>query len=439
MKKVRIALLGCGAVSELYLPIFKHIPELELVAIADINRETTKEIAKRYSISRIYESAEQIADDKEIDAVIVATPPQYHYENIRILAESNKHILCEKPMAHTVDDCKKIIEVCKVNGVKLQLAHMKRFMRGNQKVKAIIDSGELGKIFMAECQWDVAVPQIVGTYREKAATGGGVLQDHGPHAFDLVRWWTGNDIKEISASVKIVHPERVNEDTAVVTAEHENGMTGIYHMTRIFFGREYDHDYYKIYGTKGTLEVVNEHHFPTMSLESPKIVFYGPDDYVKNMDVLHGWSLDDQVMQNSAFYSELKAFSECIIDNSEPRVSGADGLHAMECVSAAYESSISGKKIKLPLESSIDLPDLFNDIRIRDRKNIGNDYEIGSKAPDDIKVKDPVLSYRPPHIGEKWDDNENGMHDLASCDGLQRKLKLIELKDVKEINYPTDN
>ncbi len=423
MKKIKIALLGCGAVSELYLPIFKHIPEMELAAIADINKEPAAEAAKRYFIPKIYMSAKEIAQDDEIDAVIVATPPQFHYENIKTLAETGKHILCEKPMAHTVEDCQRIIDVCNENGVKLQLAHMKRFMRGNQKVKAIIDSGALGKVFMVECQWDVAVPQIVGTYREKVTTGGGVLQDHGPHAFDLVRWWTGNDIKEISATVKIVHPDRVNEDTAVVTAEHENGMTGFYHMTRIFFGREYDHDYYKIYGSKGTLEVINEHHFPTMSLESPKIVFYGPGDYVKNMDVLHGWSLDDQVMQNSAFYSELKAFSECIINNTEPRVTGEDGKHAMECVAASYESAFTGKKIKLPFTKTQNFGNLFTELKIRDSKNLGNDYVIGSKQGEEIQVSDPVLAYRPPRTHEKWDENKNGMHDTASCDGIQRKLK----------------
>lgn len=422
MDKIRIALLGCGAVADLYLPVFRHIPELELVAVADINHEAAERIAKRYQIPEIYSTAEQIAEDDEIDAVIVATPPQFHYENIKVLSEKGKHILCEKPMAHSVEDCQKIIDVCHDNKVKLQLAHMKRFMRGNQKVKSIIDSGVLGKVFMVECQWDVAVPQIVETYREKSATGGGVLQDHGPHAFDLVRWWTGNDIKEISASVKIVHPKRVNEDTAVVTAEHENGMTSLYHMTRIFFGREYDHDYYKIYGTEGTLEVVNEHHFPTMSLESPKIVFYGPEDYVKNMDVLHGWSLDDQIMQNSAFYSELKAFTECILNNKEPRVTGADGLHAMECVSAAYVSSSTGKKIKLPYTDSINLSELFVEIQKEDRKNLGDDYKIGLKEPNRIDVKDPVMAFRPPRIGEKWDDNENGIHDTASCDGLSRRL-----------------
>jgi hypothetical protein len=73
-------------------------------------------------------------------------------------------------MASTVRDCQRIIDACRQNRVKLQLGHMKRFMRGNQRVKAIVDSGAMGKIYMAECRWTCAVPQLVGTYRNHDVT-----------------------------------------------------------------------------------------------------------------------------------------------------------------------------------------------------------------------------------------------------------------------------
>ncbi len=423
MEKVRIGLLGCGLVSDLYLPVFRHIPEVELAAVADIDSNAAGEVARRYGVSKIFESAGDMSADGDIDAVIVATPPQFHAKNIERLARSGKHILCEKPMASTVGDCRRIIDVCEKYEVKLQLAHMKRFLRGNQKVKAIIDSGMLGKVFMVECQWDVAVPHVVGTYREKEAAGGGVLQDHGPHAFDLVRWWTGSNIEDVSATVRIIHPDRVNEDTAVVIAGHQNGVTGIYHMSRIFFGREYNHDFYRVYGTEGTLDVRNEHHFPTMSLESPEIVYYGPGGIVRNLDVLHGWSLDDQVMQNSAFYSEVKAFAECILKDTEPRVTGEDGLHSMECVAASYQSCLSGRKVNLPFKGSEDYAALFSELKKREIESLGTEYAIGTEAKTGFEVSDPVMSYRPPRTGGKWDPVENGMTDVADSSGLSRKLK----------------
>jgi len=422
MKKIKFAILGCGAVSELYLPIFKYVDEASLVAVADKSIKKAKDVANQYSIDKVYTSAKQIAQDKDIDVVIVATPPQYHGENINILAQAKKHILCEKPMANTISECERIINVCKSNKVKLQLGHMKRFMRANQKVKAIIESGALGKVFMVKCDWDVGVPQLIGTYRENKVTGGGLLQDHGPHAFDLIRWWTKNDIKKISATIKIIHPKRQNEDTAVVTAEHENGMTSIYNMTRIFFGREYSH----IYGTKGTLIIKNENHFPTMSLESPEIILYGPNQKVINLDLLHGWNIDSQIKQNSPFYSQIKAFCESIKNDSKPRVSGQDGLHAMECVFAAYESSLKGEKIKLPYTEDVDYEQLFYKIKQRDKIELQYNYEIGNDKDINIKIKDHVLASRPSYTGETWDEKINGMEDVAKIEGIERRLKYFD-------------
>lgn len=423
MNKIKIALLGCGKVADLYLPVFKYIKEVELVALADIDQEAANELAKTYSVPKVYKTSDDLAADKDIDAVIVATPPQFHADSIEALAAAGKHILCEKPMAASTADCKRIIKACKDHGVKLQLAHMKRFMRGNQKVRAIIDSGMLGKIFMVECRWDVAVPGLIGSYREKLTTGGGLLQDHGPHMFDLIRWWTGNDIKKISATVKIVHPQRLTEDTAIVTADHENGMTSVYHTTRVFYGRKFSHDFYKIYGSKGSLAVENEHHFPTMSLESPSLTFFGPQQSARTLDVRHTWSIDEQMLQNSAFTNEVKAFSECILNDTSPRVTGEDGLHAMECVVAAYQSTLTGKKIDVPLTEEYDLIEMFKTLKARDLEELGEDYEVGMQPPEYQKINDPISAFRPPRTHEKWDDKENGMVDATDVEGAFGKIK----------------
>jgi predicted dehydrogenase len=278
---LRCAMLGCGAVADLYLPVFRSLERARLLAVIDIDRGRAREMAEKYAVNRVYDSVQEAACDREIDAVIVGTPPNVHAEHIELLARAGKHILCEKPMASSVEDCQRIIDACRASKVTLQMGHMKRFMRGNQKVKALIDSGALGTVFMAECHWDCAVPQLVGTYREEAVTVGGSLQDHGPHAFDLIRWWTGNDVLRVSATVRSVHPGRPTEDAAVVVLEHAGGMFSYHHMTRISYGREHTQDTYRIYGTEGTLVVRNDHHFPTMSLESPEIILYRPGELVQ--------------------------------------------------------------------------------------------------------------------------------------------------------------
>jgi predicted dehydrogenase len=421
--KLHIAMLGCGGVADLYLPAFKYLDRADVVAAIDLDERTAREVADKYNVGKAYGSAAEAARDDAIDAVIVGTPPDVHAEHIELFASRGKHVLCEKPMASTVEDCKRIINACRDGNVVLQMGHMKRFMRGNQKVKAIIDSGALGKIFMAECHWDCAVPQLVGSYREQAVTAGGSLQDHGPHAFDLVRWWTGNDILSVSATIRSVHPERPTEDAAVAVLEHENGMFSYHHMTRISYGREQTQDTYRIYGTEGTLVVRNDHHFPTMSFESPEIILYRPGECVQRFETLHGWNIDDVAIQNFPFYNQVEAFCEAVLDNTPPRVSGEDGKHVIEGVIAAYISSWKGVKVQLPVTETPDLSILFRSVKQHDMESFGRDYTVRTEPQPPLSIPDHVLGHRPPRTKEAWSADENGMHGKAELVGLPRRLR----------------
>ena len=423
MQKIKIAMLGCGGVAHLYLPVFKYLEEAQLVALVDIDKEKAKNLAERYGVGKVYTDVKEAACDPEIDAIVVGTPPNLHADHVELCTSFGKHILCEKPMASTVKDCRRIIDTCRKNKVKLQMAHMKRFMRGNQMVKNIVDSGCMGKIFMAECHWDCAVPQLIGTYRESEVTGGGNLQDHGPHAFDLIRWWTGNDILEVSASIRIVHPERPTEDAAVVVLEHENGMVNYCHMTRVSYGREHWQDLYRLYGTDATLVVRNDHHLPTTSLESPEIILYTPRGCIQRCDLGNSWNQDDTITQNNPFYNQLKAFCECILNDSEPRVTGGDGQHVMEAVIAAYVSSRKGIKVELPFGEDVDLRSIFREIKKRDKKSLGYDYTIDNQPKPAIFPKGPVIAFRPPRTKEKWSDEEHGMIKTTEYDGLMASLR----------------
>ena len=422
-------MLGCGAVADLYLPAFKYIDHAEIIAVADIDRATASDMARKYNVPKIYDDVAAVATDDDIDAVILGTPPNLHAPHAEICASQGKHILCEKPMAATVGDCQRIIDTCEQNNVHLQMGHMKRFMRGNQKVKAIIDSGALGKIFMAECHWDCAVPQLIGTYREQTVTMGGSLQDHGPHAFDLIRWWIGQDIIEVSASIRSVHPERPTEDAAAVILEHESGVFSYYHMTRISYGREHTQDVYRIYGTEGTLVVRNDHHFPTMSLESPEIILYRPGDVIQRFETIHGFNVDEAMELNFPFYNQLMAFCETIEENTSPRVTGEDGKHVIEAVIAAYLSSTENCKVTLPLEKDIDLAALFKQIKKRDKSLLKYDYEIHEPVPQPpLNIREGFVGYRPPRTKEIWSDEKHGLTDRVELVGLQRRLNKKDLE-----------
>jgi len=420
---VRLAMLGCGCAADLYMPVFAHLVEGRLEAVVDIDRAAAEGLARRYYAPKVYTDVRAAAADPAIDAFIIGTPPNWHAEHTELAAAAGKHVLCEKPMAATVVDCQRMIDACHKRGVKLQMGHMKRFMRGNQKVKAIVDSGVLGKIFMVECHWDCGVPGLVSSYREKEATAGGSLQDHGPHSFDLVRWWTGNDILEVSASMRSVHPGRPAEDAVISVLEHENGMFSYHHMTRISYGREHTQDAYRLYGTNGTLVVRNDHHFPTTSLESPEIILYAPGGIIHRYEVWNGWNQDDTIRQSYAFYNQTRAFCECILNDSEPLVTGEDSMHTMQAVLAAYVSSWRGIKVKLPFTEEVDLRQLFREVKARDRATLGEGYTVAEPQTVWPDLPDPLFGHRPPRTKEHWDYAKHGAMDSARRVSLSGRLE----------------
>jgi len=419
-RMLRFALSGCGGVADFYLPAFRFLEGAELVAAIDPDPNARAYVEAR-GVPRTFADLDQALAAVSFDALIIGSPPTAHAAQAERAASAGIHLLCEKPMAATVGDCLRIITAARTGGVKLQLAHMKRFMRGNQKVKAIIDAGLLGTLFMAECHWDCNVPQLVGTYREDSVTMGGSLQDHGPHAFDLVRWWTGADILSVSASIRSVHPRRPTEDAAVVALDHERGIMSYHHMTRISYGREHTQDTYRLYGTLGTLVVRNDHHFPTMSLVSPEIILYRSNAEAKRFETYHGWNTEDAFRQNYPFYNELVAFRDAIRNDTEPLVTGEDGLRAVETAVAAYVSSWKGIKIALPFRDNVDLAELFRDIKTRDHAAFG-DCAVGEESRPGTLIAEPVFGSTPPRTGERWSDERHGQKGRAGYDGVAGRL-----------------
>ena len=116
MEQISMAMIGAGSVVHLYLPVFKCLEKVRPVALVDINEPRARWLAHRYGVEKVYTEVKQAAADPQIDAVIVATPPNLHAEHAQVCAAAGKHVLCEKPMASTVGECQRIIDACRQGG-----------------------------------------------------------------------------------------------------------------------------------------------------------------------------------------------------------------------------------------------------------------------------------------------------------------------------------
>ena len=127
MTKAGIAILGCEQSVAMYMPMFRYLDNGEFVAAVDIAKEKAEKARDVYGAKRAYTSIDEMLLDAEIDGVIVATPHYLHAEHVVKIAEAGKHVLCEKPMARTIDECDRMIDASERNGLILMPAHMKRF------------------------------------------------------------------------------------------------------------------------------------------------------------------------------------------------------------------------------------------------------------------------------------------------------------------------
>ena len=193
MSSIKIAIIGCGAVTENgYLPSIAQLPQFKIIALVDKNLPRAKNLAEKYSVPNFFDDYNQLFD--LVDAVIIALPHFLHAPVSVEFLKRGKHVLVEKPMAITIEECDRMIGAAEEGKAILAVGLMRRFLPSHQFVKKIIDNGVLGKIISFDIQegfvynWPVASD----FFFKKETSGGGVLIDTGAHTIDSLLWWFGD-------------------------------------------------------------------------------------------------------------------------------------------------------------------------------------------------------------------------------------------------------
>lgn len=366
-----MGIIGCGwAARDLYEPAFRFLKNGRIVAVMDINESKAKFLKELYGVPRYYTDLDDMLRDKEVEAVVVLTPPHHHLEPVVKSAEAGKHVYCEKPMAPTVQEADRMIEACRRNKVKFMIAFMKRFNKSFRFVKKLIDEDQLGSVFELRARWDNArVGKMSETqYRLKLISGGGFLQEDGSHPLDICRWWLG-DVEEVNAYVAIIAPDRhETDDMACVTMRHKSGAVSTLHITMITHTK--GEESYELYGTKGTLIMKWLYH-SSRSPEPALIHLYRNSHEVQDLTLSSSWNPLQELRDNWQYLRELEHFCECILHDKEPYCTGEDGRAVVEIVNAAYISAWKHERIRLPLKVTPDLKEFFIELRSKSPWSLG--------------------------------------------------------------------
>jgi len=366
MDKVKIGLVGCGSAVWMFMSIEKYTPICEFTAIMDSDVKKLEEIKKQYGIEQSYTDYDEFLRKSGIDAVIIASPPNYHCEQTIKAARKGIHVLCEKPMAPSISECMEMIKACRENNIILMVGFMKRFDKSMIKVKQLIDSGELGSIHQITTKWSWWQGDGGICWRDLIPAGGGLYQDHGSHVTDLCRWWLG-EIDIVSAEINVIMEGREVEDNATVMYKHKTGAVSVHLQSRLTH-KELT-EYYLIDGSRCSLELYFNRDFSGPSHDPFKMYLYKKGKMREDVSILNMANIDMEISKNGRYKKELEYFCQNIQQGKSIEINtGKDGLKAMEAIIAAYLSSYRAEKVTLPLPREsyeLEIQQIFSGIKKR--------------------------------------------------------------------------
>ncbi len=316
MNKLKFALIGTGGIAQTYAQAFEQSDCCELIAVADINQESAKAFAEPFG-ARSFADYKTLAEKTEIDAVIIATPPNTHPEIAMYFMRKGVNVLCEKPLCLTVAEAKAMIETAETRRVVFTMATKFRYCEDVVKAKAILASGVLGEIVQFENAFTAKVDMSRRWNSDREIAGGGVLIDNGTHSVDIIRYFLGAITEILALETSGTQNLAVDENVKML-AKTASGVVASVDLTW-GINKELP-NFISVYGTNGTLHIGWR--------ESKYRLNSSPD-----------WNIFgtgyDKVQ---AFRAKIENFRNAIVNQEELLTKPADALASVEVIEAAYRS-----------------------------------------------------------------------------------------------------
>jgi predicted dehydrogenase len=339
-KRLGVALVGLGKLTlgEL-LPAFAHSKFARPAALVSGDRAKAERTAQQYGIDakHIYDytSFDRIRDDPAIDIVYVVLPNSMHAEYTIRAAGAGKHVLCEKPMATSVDDCRQMIAACEKAQKLLMIAYRLQYEPFHREVVRVVRAGELGKLrnFVTANGQQQKDPK---EWRlKRAMSGGGALPDIGIYCLNAARYLSGEEPVEISALAYSTPGDprfREVEEQIDFLLRFPSGFMASCASSY----NAYESKGYRVLCEQGWLELDPAYSYRGLRLRSAKKV--GQTQQIS----------EPKPEEKNQFATEIDHFARCVLDKKKPRTPGEEGMQDMRIIEAIYKAADSGQVVKLP-------------------------------------------------------------------------------------------
>jgi glucose-fructose oxidoreductase len=330
-RKIRYGVIGLGAFAQnTALPAFSNTDNSELVAIISDDATKRRELSQKYGIQNTYsyEEYEDFLRSGTVDAVYIALPNHLHCEYTIRAAQAGIHVLCEKPMAVTEEECEAMIKAAVDNNIKLMIAYRLHLEEANLAAVEIIRSGQLGEVRIFNSLFTQQV--VAENIRLQKAVGGGTLDDIGIYCINAARYLFQEEPIAVFATVANNGEERfqeVDEMTSVILRFPGDRLATF----TCSFGAARASTY-RVIGTKGSLNVENA--------------------YSARKDITHILTIEEKTQERTFKHSDQLAaefiyFSDCILQNKNIEPSGEEGLIDVRIIQALYQSIATGTFVEI--------------------------------------------------------------------------------------------
>ena len=284
----------------------------------------------------LFRSYKQAVQRDDIDAFVVVSPTKYHRDIVVACAQAKKHILCEKPMGITEVECDDMIAAAQQSDVKLQIGFMRRHDESFLQAKKAIDNGEIGEVVMVKSlSHGPSKPHEWMLDLEKS---NGVLAEIGSHDIDTVRWFAGSEFESLYAVAGNYKNKDIADrypdyyDTVLMTGTFRNGVQGCVDAASY---SQYGYDArVEILGTEGIIHVGKNNAYNMQIVKKDKSI---------NSTFIDSWT----TLFKDAYVREDEHFIDCILNDTQPSVTGIDGKMAVKVVKAGNESIQKNQIMKL--------------------------------------------------------------------------------------------
>jgi len=333
MSQLKFGIIGCGRIAQRHA---EHIQKAgQLVAVCDTVKEKADEMAAKYNAKAYTKIEDLLKENVDIDVISVCTPNGLHAKHSIMALKAGFHVLCEKPMALTVQDCGEMINAAEKANKRLFIVKQNRFNPPVAAVKKIIEEGRLGKIYSTQlnCYWNRNNEYYQNSWKGTKELDGGTLFTQFSHFIDLLFWIIG-DVKEVTALTGNYHHKGIIEfeDTGVVNLKFHNGAIGSINYSVNSFDKNMEGSL-TIFGEKGTIKIGGQYlnELEYQSIENFEIKDLPPGNPPNNYGKYFGsMSNHDKVYQNVI---------DVLTNKGIIATNGFEGLKTVEIIDKIYTAA----------------------------------------------------------------------------------------------------